>query len=30
MKAVRASITKALNVGSRLTCADNTEPRSLR
>lgn len=24
MKAVRASITKALNVGSRLTCADNT------
>lgn len=24
MKAVRANITKALNVGSNLTCADNT------
>ena len=30
MKAVRASITKALNVGSYLTCADNTGAKLLQ
>jgi large subunit ribosomal protein L14 len=30
MKAVRASITKALNVGSYVTCADNTGAKLLQ
>jgi large subunit ribosomal protein L14 len=30
MKAVRASITKALNVGTYLTCADNTGAKLLQ
>lgn len=29
MKAVKASVTKALNVGSRLTCADNSGAKIL-